>query len=167
MHLEPMKLMTQTNKHLSIRASSSEDQLRLVFLSDQMLLRDALKKTMRFFIDLGFSQDEIGVVEIVLAEALNNVIEHAYQEKSDGLIELAVQTKGDTLHFTILDKGVPMPGGVAPAGKRYDLNVDLMDLPEGGFGWLMIRELTDDLVYKRLGEENHLSFAMSPKRKNQ
>ena len=36
----------------------------------------------------------------------------------------------------------------------------LHDLPEGGFGWGMIRDLTDDLSYRRDGARNELRFTV-------
>ncbi len=126
-----------------------------------MVLRDVLRQVMDFLRARNFSTDLCGRVELVLAEALNNVIEHAYQERRDGTIELTILQKGDALEFIIQDEGLPMPGGDLPSGKGPDLNVDLMDLPEGGFGWLLIRELTQDLNYTRTGKQSQLTFCMA------
>ena len=32
------------------------------------------------------------------------------------------------------------------------------DLPEGGFGWGLIHDLTQGLSYRRVAEENHVRF---------
>jgi serine/threonine-protein kinase RsbW len=34
------------------------------------------------------------------------------------------------------------------------------DLPEGGFGWFLIRELTKDLQYVRHEDQNRLTFSI-------
>ena len=97
-----------------------------------------------------------GSAEVVLAEALNNIVEHAYA-KSDGHIDLRLQRRPDRVLCDIVDHGALMPGGALPAGLSQPIGVD-KDLPEGGFGWFLIRSLTENLVYQRIDARNHLSF---------
>ena len=52
-----------------------------------------------------------------------------------------------------------MPGGDLP-GARQATIVDVADLPEGGFGWYLIRTLTQELTYLRDGERNLLSMCI-------
>ena len=59
----------------------------------------------------------------------------------------------------VVDTGLPMPGGEAPAGKLGKL-LEIQDLPEGGFGWFLIRSLTQELTYQREGNQNTLSFCV-------
>lgn len=53
----------------------SDQCLKLDFPSDNFSVRQALGKVL----SLTLSDDEKSVVEIVLAEVLNNIVEHAYQ----------------------------------------------------------------------------------------
>jgi serine/threonine-protein kinase RsbW len=129
-----------------------------VFPGDAHSVRAALETAMRAFREMEIADEQTGVVEIVLAEVLNNVVEHAYAEHGRGVIELDVRRQGSTLSFVIRDDGRPMPGGYAPHGSAHDLNVAAENLPEGGFGWFLIRELTRDLEYRRLGNRNELRF---------
>ena len=101
-----------------------------------------------------------GSVEIVLAEVINNVIEHAYAGEPQGIIEISLDPSEKGFACLIRDSGKPMPGEVLPKGSLPDLDVPLEDLPEGGFGWHMIRTLVDDLTYAREAGQNHLSFKM-------
>jgi serine/threonine-protein kinase RsbW len=39
--------------------------------------------------------------------------------------------------------------------------VDLMDLPEGGFGWFLIKDLAKDVVYARVEGENRLQLRVA------
>lgn len=99
-----------------------------------------------------------GNAELVMAEALNNIVEHAYAEKA-GLIEIAVDLGADGLECTITDHGAPMPNNTLPQGKAYDY--DTMDeLPEGGFGWFLIHSLAQDLQYSRFRDQNFLRFRL-------
>ncbi len=54
-----------------------------------------------------------------------------------------------------------MPGGQLPLGMSQSLNVGLCDLPEGGFGWFLIKDLAKDLKYRRIGQENHLHLRIA------
>lgn len=134
--------------------------LHLLFPGDEHSVRDALKTSMHALRAMAIDPDLTGVAEIVLAEVLNNVVEHAYASHGRGVIELEVEKNGSGLDFCIRDDGVPMPDGDLPHGKAHDLDVATEDLPEGGFGWLMIRELTRNLRYRRTGNRNELRFHM-------
>jgi serine/threonine-protein kinase RsbW len=104
------------------------------------------------------SDDLRGTAEIVMAEALNNIVEHAYAAHS-GAIEISVDLGADGLQCVIADSGAPMPGHSLPQGKPHALQ-DLDDLPEGGFGWFLIRSLAQDLQYSRTREQNYLRFRL-------
>lgn len=117
------------------------------------------------------SADHRGTAQVVLAEVLNNIAEHAYVGGT-GEISVTLRQTGAGLHCQVTDNGVAMPGGTLPAGNhpaqrhgRPDLplhDLPLADLPEGGFGWHLIRRLTQDLRYVRVGGQNRLTFLISP-----
>ena len=46
-----------------------------------------------------------------------------------------------------------MPNGQPPFGFAPDVTVALDDLPEGGFGWFLIKDLARDVSYERQGNE--------------
>lgn len=107
----------------------------------------------------GISSEDVGSVSIVLAEAMNNVVEHAYSEKGDGEITLVVRQRSKSLIFEVRDQGKPMPKGRAPMGNHPMTEFNSEDaMPEGGYGWFLIRELVSDLVYDRKDDENLLFF---------
>ncbi|MGP6086994.1 ATP-binding protein [Antarctobacter jejuensis] len=98
--------------------------------------------------------------ELVVAEVLNNIVEHAYQDRADGRIILTLRFRKDRLKVRFTDFGRPMPSGTPPAGEQADLTVATEDLPEGGFGWFLIRSLTEDLSYCREKDSNHLTLSI-------
>lgn len=104
------------------------------------------------------SDDVRGNVEIVLAEVLNNVVEHAYRD-APGPICICIDHIAPVLAVSVFDQGAPMPGGHLPAGHPLPIE-EVEELPEGGFGWFLIRALTQDLRYDRAGEVNRLCFAV-------
>jgi serine/threonine-protein kinase RsbW len=98
--------------------------------------------------------------EVVLAEALNNIVEHAYRESPDGEIEVRLRVHDSTIHATFRDYGQPMPNGKLPEGTLASIDVATADLPEGGFGWYLIRTNTRNLTYRYdpVNACNHLSL---------
>ncbi len=101
-----------------------------------------------------------GTVEIVLAEALNNVAEHAYGLTGAGDVLVKIALLDRTIRIHIVDNGAPMPGLQPPAGQPPALNGPFATLPEGGFGWFLIRSLTEGFSYTRAGGRNHLRLCL-------
>lgn len=102
--------------------------------------------------------DCVDCVEIVLAEVLNNIVEHAYQGCGEGAIRLHVTLLDRCVSIEVRDDGLPMPERRAPEGQRPAVwaGQPVEDLPEGGFGWSLIRNLCHDVDYHRRGGENRL-----------
>jgi serine/threonine-protein kinase RsbW len=105
--------------------------------------------------------EDLGTIELVMAEALNNVVEHAYREQPDRQFDLCCELRDGDVAFRITDAGEPMPGLALPAGKLPSADQPTDDLPEGGFGWHLIHMLTEDLVYRRSEDLNRTSFVIS------
>ncbi len=136
------------------------EDLHLVFLAHPASIRDNLDHLLGSRPLSELSEDSRGSAELVLAEVLNNVAEHAYGE---GLGPVAVTlARGPAgIACLIVDQGAAMPAGTLPEGKLPETSdLALEDLPEGGFGWHLIRTLTRDLAYLRTGGCNRLSFTL-------
>ena len=138
--------------------SLPQHQACLTFHGDNYAVRDGLAQLLAMQPLKDLSDDIRGTLEIVLAEALNNVVEHAYRE-GPGPIRVCVDHLAPVLKVSIYDQGLPMPDEQLPTGDLPPL-IDGDDLPEGGFGWFLIRTLTLDLAYERQGSVNHLRFAV-------
>ena len=102
----------------------------------------------------------VGLAEIVLAETCNNIVEHAYDNTGNGEIKISLRYTGGLLIAELTDWGKPMPGLEPPPKKTHDLDAALSDLPEGGFGWGLIRDMTSSLIYRRLEDRNFLRLMM-------
>ena len=129
------------------------------FPADFRWVRRWIQNTVDQLIASGVSADDASSVEIVLAEVLNNIVEHAYPAEKPGKIGLSVRRRNSALMFEITDKGRPMPKGRAPIGNHPMSEFCSDDaMPEGGYGWYLIREIVRDLVYDRRDNENILLF---------
>ena len=132
--------------------------LRLVLTADPPSVREGLARMVASLPMVAMGTDHRATAELVLAEVLNNVAEHAYADGA-GFVAVSLRHSGAGLHVLVQDQGRPMPGGAAPLG-HLPTSADGADLPEGGFGWHLIRSLTRDLQYTRAGPENRLSFVI-------
>lgn len=135
-----------------------------VFVAEEFAARDALCTVMKRLRGMGLAQEQMGGVEIALAEVVNNIVEHAYAGLEPGCIRLNAVFEDKQLKLRIEDQGHPLPGGELPEGRPADVSVALGDLPEGGFGWFMIRTLTREITYLREDGQNRLflSFDLIP-----
>lgn len=133
----------------------------LVIPGDHMAVRHGLRALFDTLLLQSMPEEDRGTAEIVLAEALNNIVEHAYSSH-DGEIEISLQLRQNALICTISDNGLPMPDSVMPDGRLAEIGA-FGDLPEGGFGWHLIRNLSQELSYRREAGRNHLSFRLETK----
>jgi serine/threonine-protein kinase RsbW len=121
-------------------------------------VRAALLQVNGLLCAAGVGRHARGTCETVLAEVLNNIVEHAYAGANGGDIGLVLARDVDGLAVELTDDGAPMPGGRLPEPRPAPLDVALEDLPEGGFGWNVIRDLTAGLAYRRVNGVNRLNF---------
>lgn len=139
-------------------------EVRIRFPSDPLAVRSALGGVLQGLTYVELPAEVRGTLELVLAEALNNVVEHAHGGRRDGAVEVRVAHDGSerapVLTCELIDDGDPMPDGEAPTPCSLEIEADAALLPEGGFGWLLIRELARDVDYERMGNRNRLRFQL-------
>jgi serine/threonine-protein kinase RsbW len=136
-------------------------EFSLQFPSSAKDVRGALLKMRSYLRHIGITGDAAGQIEIVLAEILNNVVEHALQEAGGGMIQLNCEPREDMLRFAVCDNGDAMPDGRVPGPRLPCLNTAIHDLPEGGFGWALVHMLARDLHYERIATNNILYFSVA------
>lgn len=140
-------------------SDAARTMIRRCFRSSDAATRAALAEVTGHLAANGLTEDDLGNVELALAEALNNVTEHAYGAEG-GLIELAVEVVPERVCCEVRDHGRPLPTGRA---QQAELPVIAPpdNLPEGGFGWHIIRCLVSEIGYSRDDSGNCLSFALT------
>ena len=132
-----------------------------VLRADPFEVRQALRDLRARFAP-AVSADAMGRLELVLAEVMNNVSEHAgdlcAQKPAPRAMHLCVVMNDAGLSCAITDDG-----GTLPADCLLPRNLpalDPLDLPEGGFGWCLIQGLTQSLCYYREDQRNCLAFTV-------
>lgn len=141
-----------------------------VLRAQPMIVRDTLTDIRhRFAAEI--DADALGRLELVLAEVMNNVAEHGpgadtgakdmggndpQREATTPLIHLCIVRHAGGLSCAVTDDGVSLPANcLVPRGAPATGGIEL---PEGGFGWFLIRDLTQELCYYREERRNFLAF---------
>jgi len=158
MRIEPIPFSTDQKQE---PRPGNSVELRLVFPCTQSNVRRALSSVMSGLGAMNLSCDDSSTVELVLAEVLNNVTEHACHDEANGMIELHLKQTTAGLSCRVIDNGESMPRNTPPQGNPPNPNRPLEQQPEGGFGWFLIRTLTSDLTYMRNANSNVLSFRIA------
>lgn len=133
--------------------------LHLTFMASPFAVRDSLAHMLAAPPLCDLPPDARGMAELVLAEVLNNVAEHAYSD-APGPVSVTLAAVAGGTQCLVVDEGAAMPGGQVPLGHLPNATTGMQELPEGGFGWHLIHSLTRDLSYVRIGSCNRLSFLL-------
>ena len=97
---------------------------------------------------------KVAEIEIVLAEILNNIVEHGGTSAYQYPVEISWDI-GTEIAFMIRDTGRPYPQLRLPAPDLPNCD----DLPEGGFGWGVIQMICHAVSYQRVNGANLLRFS--------
>ena len=95
-------------------------------------------------------------LNLALEEAVTNVILYAYPEGADGLVDIEAIIRPDQLQFLVTDSGKPFDPTAAP---EADITLDVEDRPIGGLGIFLIRNIMDNVYYKRVDGKNILTMS--------
>lgn len=137
--------------------------ISLYFPAQDTAVRAALLKVDAALQEEGIARDLRDRSQIALAEACNNIVEHAYPfaATDDPMITLDIAGDRGGLQITLRDRGGPMPDGQLPGNDLPLIDLeDPLSLPEGGFGWPLLRSMTRALSLSRRNGQNILRFRL-------
>ena len=134
--------------------------IQVSFNSDQQVVTDVVKQSIAWLNTHDVEADLAANAEIVLAEALNNIVEHAFEFQPTGQIDLSAELSELNLTFMLKDNGKVFPG-IPQKKEMKGAEIAFEDLPEGGFGWFLIHELTEQIAYARLEDQNALQLQLA------
>ncbi|GGG73380.1 hypothetical protein GCM10011415_22090 [Salipiger pallidus] len=137
---------------------TEQTMLDMSLESTPVAVRGALARVVETLCCMGWDEEPRGTVQLVIAEALNNIVEHAYGAGCPGQISLRLRATAELADIVMTDHGMALPGATLPGAAPARLDVPRYDLPEGGFGWQLIRGLSDRLSYRHSNGVNHLEI---------
>ncbi len=91
-------------------------------------------------------------LQLALVEAVNNIIEHAYDMTPGQPIAIRGECAADALRYQLRDRGRPMPLPL-PSGAPAAPDA------AGGRGWQIIRAGFPDVSYSRCDDVNQLTLS--------
>jgi len=109
----------------------------------------------------GFGDKDIYNIQLAADEAASNIIEHAYEGVSDGLLELSCGVKGNTITIILVDHGESFDPSEVPLP---DLKADLSERKIGGLGIFLMRKLMDEVRYEVKPNKNNVLTMTKRKR---
>lgn len=116
-----------------------------------------LKDICTWMSDCGVDTEKIMDVQIVLAEALNNIIEHGFEIDDAGALDIKINVSGTDVFIELTDNGKAFRPPNVTALPEYD-TTQTETLPEGGFGWFLIQNLTSGFHWHRVEHKNRLTL---------
>ena len=106
----------------------------------------------------GLPAHKAGDVKIALAEAINNVVEHAYADVTPAKVKVRCRLHRNWLEILISDTGESVAGISCSRRCTRAAGFICRRVARRGFGWFLIHELTSDIHYERCDGCNRLSL---------
>lgn len=121
-------------------------------------LSQALSVVGAFARQAGATEEKLGQIELVLEELLVNIINYAYPG-SQGTIEIQYRhSQQAQLWLEIRDQGIPFDPLSIP---EVNTQLPLEDRPIGGLGIFLIRNIVENIHYRRENDSNVLTVYIS------
>ncbi len=106
---------------------------------------------------LNISPEIVFRLDLILAEIVTNIIDYAYGDEEEHLIEVELEYDEGKVTIRIEDDGIPFN----PLNDHHvKLADDLESVKIGGLGIHLIREYTDECNYQRIESKNCLELVI-------
>lgn len=122
-------------------------------------VRCAIAEAMAWLTDCKVADSDRGNVEIVLAEALNNVVEHGQMLPNED-ITIILALSSHHVQCTIRDTGVRSSVLVERRNGAASCPGDIDALPEGGFGISLIQAIASEIEYLPVAQGNLVALTV-------
>lgn len=105
--------------------------------------------------ELSLSMETTMHINLALEEAVSNIIMYAYPQEEAHEIILKTSATENQLIFLITDNGLSFDPTSAP---EVNLDIPAEERQIGGLGIFLIRRIMNEVTYRRLDGENHLTM---------
>ncbi len=109
----------------------------------------------------GFDEKDVYNIQLATDEAASNIIEHAYEGVTDGVLDLSCGMEKDAIRIVLIDYGDPFDPSVIPVP---DLKADLSERKIGGLGIFLMRKLMDEVHYEPRKDKSNVLTMIKRKR---
>ncbi len=134
--------------------SATSTDLHVTCKGTLMDVRRAMFQVERFMRDQNATGELYDDLNLVLSEAMTNIARHGYP-RDEGTISFHLRLKPDAVICRLTDHGIPYrPDALGLSSPEPG------SFAEGGYGWFLIRSLTQTLAYSRSEGMNILDFTI-------
>lgn len=105
--------------------------------------------------DFNIAPNMILNLNLVLEEAIVNIINYAYPKKNEGMIYLSAHLRDGSVVFVLTDTGKEFDPTMAPDA---DISLPAEDRAIGGLGIFLIRQIMNEVRYERIDGKNILTL---------
>ena len=109
----------------------------------------------------GFDEKDVYNIQLATDEAASNIIEHAYEGVTDGILDLSCDMDKNAITIILVDYGEPFDPSVIPLP---DLKADLSERKIGGLGIFLMRKLMDEVHYEPREDKSNILTMIKRKR---
>ena len=147
-------------KHSNSSQGNESDFYRMIELHDQISELEPMATWVNQICEeLHISEVHCMNINLVLEEAVVNVVSYAYPDKTQQhLFWVECEINKDKYStWRIIDKGVPFD---PTQQEEADITLNAEDRPIGGLGIFMIRQIADSVSYERKDDQNIFTIEM-------
>lgn len=105
--------------------------------------------------EFSLTPDIVFNLNLVLEEAVVNIINYAYPKEEHQFIYLSASLRQDSIVFVLTDTGKEFDPTMAP---EADITLSADDRPIGGLGIFLIRQIMNEVKYERIDGKNVLTL---------
>lgn len=109
----------------------------------------------------GFGDKDVYNIQLATDEAASNIIEHAYENVTDGVLDVSCGLEDGQIRIILIDYGEPFDPSAIP---MPDLKADLSDRKIGGLGIFLMRKLMDEVHYETKDDKSNVLTMIKRKR---
>ena len=121
-------------------------------------LSSLAEKIERLADEWSISQELSMKINLVIEEALSNIILYAFNDKLKHEIRISVSKEDNNLEITFKDDGIPFN---PLSQKKPDINLPAEERPVGGLGIFLMSQVMDEMHYSRDKNQNILILKKS------
>ena len=96
-------------------------------------------------------REAAALVDLAVTEICANVVRHGHPGAPEDTYDVVMRTSDNAIEIEVRDAGPPVPPGIP---EMPSVDVDLMSMPEGGFGLALVMKTMDEFERWREGDVN-------------
>jgi anti-sigma regulatory factor (Ser/Thr protein kinase) len=125
----------------------------LTLLNRLSEIPDTMRRVEDFAEQHGVPAAAVQALKLALEESLVNIVTHGYQDTDAHRIDVAVDIRDGDIRLELTDDGIPFDPRTVPPP---DVSKPADERPLGGLGVWLVKQMVDDVQYRRDGRRNKL-----------